>query len=73
MYQRDRHPHAPSVGFAEVNVSKYPELGLDGMKQEDLPLQLVVGAGQMRHIGIDILSDEHSESETAEFYAKMVQ
>lgn len=70
IFQRDKHPHSPSVGFAEVNVQKYPELALADMKPESLPLQLVIGAGQMRGVDVNLLS---SEAETAELYAEVVR
>jgi hypothetical protein len=32
LFLRDKDPYSPSVGYAQCDISKYPELALEGMK-----------------------------------------
>ena len=45
LLQKEKDEYSPSVGYAQLDILKHPELALEGMKAEDMPVQIIIGAG----------------------------
>lgn len=73
LFLRDKDPYSPSVGYAQCDISKYPELALEGMKEKEMPVQLVIGAGQLKNLEIMITQADVDKTELSKLFTAQVR
>ena len=73
LFQKEKDEYSPSVGYAQLDISKHPELALEGMEPENMPVQIIIGAGQMRNLEVFIKGDDGDKDEMARVFTNNVR